>query len=163
MNTSAENLTVASLQVAQRDWPAITSNWAKWFKRDFSADVVAMGHFSMAILIPIISSDLPELKIAVRDHILELADGSGPAMCKLLDDFENAYRLKKGFPAKYSVPPLDVQQEALAIAYCDSIDFRATQSIGGIEYYNLATIGLIGGIIMAGAIETRKMANNWGS
>jgi len=156
MDERTDLLIASVLSVTKRDWPMITAYWNKWFKTDLSDDYIAMANFSMGALVPFIVQAPPKLRAGIFHSLQEVAKASATEMEAILQKYEEAWNRPEKLAARYSVPPLKVEHEALAIVFVDSIEWRATQVIQGKEYYNLFSIGTIGASIAATTNEAKK-------
>lgn len=145
--------------LTDRQWTGLCSSWKELlFGLDLGDDPNARVEFFLAVLAAAEGQDPPSaLRVMIHDVVRRLDNQTGPDLYRSLRRYEAAMDNWRDVSARLPLPPLEFPQESLGIAFVDGADLLRKPEMTVHGTYNLVVIGVIGSVILKGAIEVRRM------
>lgn len=155
----AGRLVQSAFVFVDREWQSLSEALRPIIGVDLSDDHHARIEYFLAVLAAAEGQAARSgLRVMVHDRVRRSDPNVGADLYRSLRAYERAWENWRDPPSALPLPPLEFPQEALGIAFIDGADLMAKMSSPAVRgTYNLATVGVLGSLILQAAIEVRKM------
>jgi hypothetical protein len=160
----AGRLVQGAFVFVDREWPSLSESLRPIVGVDLSADHHARIEYFLAVLAAAEGQAVRSgLRVMVRETLRRSDPHRGAELYRSLRAYERAWENWREPPSALPLPPLESPQEALGMAFIDGADLMAKMpSPTVLGTYNLATVGVLGTLILQAALEVRKMCGPLG-
>jgi hypothetical protein len=156
---AAGRLVQSAFVFVDREWPSLSESLRPIIGVDLSNDHHARIEYFLAVLAAAEGQAVRSgLRVMVHETLRRSDPNLGAELYRSLRAYERAWENWRKPPSALPLPPLEFPQEALGIAFIDGADLMAKMpSPAVLGTYNLATVGVLGTLILQAALEVRKM------